>query len=161
MDHAVILAGGSGTRLWPVSRKGMPKQLLTLIGGRSLLQLAYERALTVVDPQQVVVCAGRAYADVVAQQLPTLPPDNLLAEPVGRDSLAAITWSSAVIAQRDADAVVAVLTADHLIVIGQGRLLADTTVAQLQAGSHSLEDAFFRLTSDAAQYRANTAKETV
>ncbi|MDR0284827.1 MAG: mannose-1-phosphate guanylyltransferase [Propionibacteriaceae bacterium] len=115
MDYAVIMAGGSGTRLWPLSRQGMPKQLLTLVGGRSLLQLAFERALTLVSPDRVVVCAGQVYAGLIASQLPGLPPENLLAEPVGRDSLAAICWSVATIARRDADAVVAILTADHLI----------------------------------------------
>jgi len=115
MEYAVIMAGGSGTRLWPLSRRGMPKQLLTLIDGRSLLQLAYERAITVVDPSRVVICAGQAYADVIAGQLPDLPRANLLLEPVGRDSLAAVAWSVATILGRDADAVVAVLTADHII----------------------------------------------
>ena len=115
MEYAVIMAGGSGTRLWPLSRRGMPKQLLTLIDGRSLLQLAYERAITVVDPSRVVVCAGQGYADVITEQLPDLPRANLLLEPVGRDSLAAVAWSVATILDRDADAVVAVLTADHII----------------------------------------------
>ena len=115
MEYAVIMAGGSGTRLWPLSRRGMPKQLLTLIDGRSLLQLAFERASTVVDPSRVLVCAGRAYADIIAEQLPGLSPENLLLEPVGRDSLAAVAWSVATIATRDEDAVVAVLTADHII----------------------------------------------
>lgn len=109
------MAGGSGTRLWPLSRRGMPKQLLTLIDGRSLLQLAFERATTVVDPARVLVCAGQAYADVITRQLPELDPSNLLPEPVGRDSLAAVAWSVATILQRDPQAVVAVLSADHVI----------------------------------------------
>jgi len=115
MEYAVIMAGGSGTRLWPLSRRGMPKQLLDLLGGRSLLQMAYDRAVAVIDPARILVCAGDAYRDVIRAQLPDLPPDNLLLEPVGRDSLAAAAWSAAVIARRDPAAVVAVLTADHVI----------------------------------------------
>ena len=115
MEYVVIMAGGSGTRLWPLSRQGMPKQLLRLVGGKSLLQLAYERAVTLVDPERVLVCAGRRHMDVIAGQLPDVPDENLLAEPVGRDSLAAIAWSMATIAGRDPDAVAAVLSADHVI----------------------------------------------
>ncbi|MDR2974747.1 MAG: NTP transferase domain-containing protein [Propionibacteriaceae bacterium] len=115
MDYAVIMAGGAGTRLWPLSRRGMPKQLLPVINGRSLLQLAFERACTVIDPRNVIVCAGRAYRDLICAQLPQLPPENVLAEPLGRDSMAAVTWSVATIAQRDSSATVAILSADHVI----------------------------------------------
>ena len=115
MEYAVILAGGSGTRLWPLSRQGMPKQLLTLFDGQSLLQLAFQRALSFVDPKRVLVCAAQAYREVITDQLPDLLEENLLLEPVGRDSLPAACWSTGVIAQRDPDAVVALLTADHII----------------------------------------------
>jgi len=115
MEYAVIMAGGSGTRLWPLSRRGMPKQLLPLIGGRSLLQLAYERAVTVVDPSCVLICAARAYVADIAQQLPGIDLRNILPEPVGRDSLAAAAWSVGTVARRDPGATVAVLSADHVI----------------------------------------------
>jgi len=115
MRYVSIMAGGSGTRLWPLSRKGMPKQMLGLVDGTSLLRLAFERAVLVVPAENVFVVTGAPYADAVAAQLPELPVANVLGEPVGRDSLNAAGWAAAVLAARDPDAVVAQLTADHLI----------------------------------------------
>lgn len=115
MRYVVIMAGGSGTRLWPLSRQGTPKQLLEIFEGKSLLRLAYERLQGLVPDAQILTCTSRAYADVVAAQLPELPAENILGEPVGRDSLNAVAWSAAVLADRDADAVVAMVTADQLI----------------------------------------------
>ena len=115
MRYVVIMAGGSGTRLWPLSRRGTPKQLLPLIGGRSLLRLAFERSLASVPAEQIVVVTGAAYADQVAVQLPELPAENILGEPVGRDSLNAVAWAAAVLARRDPEAVIAQVTADHMI----------------------------------------------
>ncbi|RMB62275.1 mannose-1-phosphate guanylyltransferase [Tessaracoccus antarcticus] len=115
MRYVVIMAGGSGTRLWPLSRQGTPKQLLEIFGGRSLLRLAYERVAGMFPDAQILTCTSRAYADVVASQLPELPLENILGEPVGRDSLNAVAWSAGVLADRDPDAVVAMVTADQVI----------------------------------------------
>lgn len=115
MRYVVIMAGGAGTRLWPLSRQGMPKQLLRLIDGKSLLRIAYERVQGLVSDDRILVCAGAAYLDVVADELPELPTRNLLGEPVGRDSLNAVAWPAAILAKLDPDAVVAALTADHII----------------------------------------------
>ena len=115
MRYVVIMAGGAGTRLWPLSRNGMPKQLLKLIDGKSLLRIAYERVAGAVPDANILVCAGAGYLDIVAAQLPELPAANLLGEPVGRDSLNAVAWPAAVLATRDPEAVVATLTADHVI----------------------------------------------
>lgn len=115
MRYAVIMAGGSGTRLWPLSRQGTPKQLLRLIDGTSLLRIAFERLGDLVPPERVLVCTGAAYADQVAAELPELPAGNILGEPEGRDSLNAVAWPAAVIAARDPDAVIAQVTADQLI----------------------------------------------
>lgn len=115
MRYVVIMAGGSGTRLWPLSRKGRPKQLLDMFEGKSLLRLAWERLEGLVPAEQVLVCTGRDYADDVREQIPELLPENLLGEPVGRDSLNAVAWSAAVLEQRDRDAVVAMVTADQII----------------------------------------------
>ena len=115
MRYVVIMAGGSGTRLWPLSRQGTPKQLLPLVDGTSLLRLAFERSLASVPAGRVWVVTGAAYADEVARQLPELPPGNILGEPVGRDSLNAVAWPAAVLARLDPDAVIAQVTADQVI----------------------------------------------
>jgi mannose-1-phosphate guanylyltransferase len=115
MRYVLIMAGGSGKRLWPLSRQDMPKQLLRVLGGKSLLRIAYERLDGIVPSDQVLVCTGADYADIVAAELPELKPANILGEPEGRDSLNAVAWPAAVLAARDPDAVIAVVTADHLM----------------------------------------------
>ena len=95
---AIVPAGGAGTRLWPLSRKGSPKFLHDLTGsGRTLLQQTWDR-LTPLAPDRVVVVTGRVHAPEVARQLPGLPAAYLLAEPSPRDSMPAIAWAAAVIA---------------------------------------------------------------
>jgi mannose-1-phosphate guanylyltransferase len=113
--YAMIMAGGSGTRLWPMSRSAMPKQLVPFIGGRSLLEIAGDRIAGLVPPERRLVCAADAHRDLVLRALPGLQPDNFLGEPIGCDTLNAIGFSAAVLAARDPDAVFCVLTADHLI----------------------------------------------
>lgn len=115
MRYVVIMAGGSGTRLWPLSRQGMPKQLLPLIDGKSLLRLAFERSLASVPAAQILVVTGAAYADAVAADLPELPASNILGEPIGRDSLNAVAWPAAVLQAKDPAAVIAQVTADQVI----------------------------------------------
>ncbi len=115
MRHALILAGGLGTRLWPMSRHRLPKQLVPMIGGRSLLQLAMQRLEGLVPAQRCFICAGVGHRDAVLANLPGLPPANYLGEPTGRDTLNAVGWSAIEISRRDPQAVIAVFTADHLI----------------------------------------------
>ena len=113
--HAIIPAGGAGTRLWPLSRRRRPKFLLDLTGvGRSLLQDTVERLAPVTATTTVVT--GVAHIAAVADQLPNIPRDNLLAEPSPRDSMAAIGLAAAVIARRHGrDAVVGSFAADHTV----------------------------------------------
>ena len=114
MRHALVLAGGSGTRLWPFSTAGLPKQLVPLLHGRSLLEIAVERASSVVPAGQVWLCGGEQLREAVTA-VPGLQADRLVLEPSGRDTLPALTLAMSAIAAQDPDAVVAVLTADHLI----------------------------------------------
>lgn len=114
--YAVIPAGGSGTRLWPLSRKASPKFLHPLTGtDRSLLQATFDRLAPLVGTGHVYVVTGAAHVDAVTAQLPELPAANLLVEPSPRDSCAAIALATGVIARRAPGAVVGSFAADHLV----------------------------------------------
>src|SRR5437764_3877629 len=116
MGYGVIMAGGSGTRLWPLSRGDMPKQLLPVVrGGKSLLQLSYERLRGMLPAEQIFVCTAAAHLPGVRSILPELPEQNLLGEPQGRDTANAVGFSAAILQRHDKDAVCAVVTADHVI----------------------------------------------
>lgn len=116
MFYAVIPAGGSGTRLWPLSRADHPKFLLPLTGSSdSLLQATVRRLRPLAPPERTLIVTGAVHAPAVAAQLPELPAGNLLAEPSPRDSGAAIGLAAAVIAHRDPTAVMGSFAADHLI----------------------------------------------
>src|SRR5213595_378259 len=111
----IIMAGGRGERFWPVSREKTPKQLLTLLGNRSFLQQAVERVLPLVPIKNVLVITNEAQAPEVRKQLPKLPKENVIAEPVGRDTCAAVTLGAALVGARSTTGVMAVLPADHVI----------------------------------------------
>jgi mannose-1-phosphate guanylyltransferase len=115
MQYGVIMAGGAGTRLWPLSRSNMPKQLLPVVKGKSLLQLSYERLRGMLPADRIYVCTSAAHRDAVLGNLPELPKENLLGEPMGRDTSNAVGFPAAVLHKRDKDAVFAVTTADHVI----------------------------------------------
>ena len=116
MLFAVIPAGGSGTRLWPLSRAGHPKPLHPLTGtASSLLQATVERVAPLTTPERTLVVTGAAHAAAVARQLTSLPEENILIEPSPRDSCAAIALAAAVVALREPEAVMGSFAADHLI----------------------------------------------
>ncbi|MCI1636317.1 mannose-1-phosphate guanylyltransferase [Bifidobacterium sp.] len=115
--YAIIPAGGVGTRLWPLSRKGRPKFLYDLLGsGRTMIQSTFDRLARVCGPEHVVVSTGEAHVDAVREQLPELGDDNIFPEPVARDSTAAIALATAVLAHRHGpQIVVGSFAADHVI----------------------------------------------
>jgi mannose-1-phosphate guanylyltransferase len=112
---AVIMAGGRGERFWPVSREKTPKQLIRLLGRESLLQQTIRRVLPVVPLKNILVITNEAQAPEVRKQLPKLPADNIVAEPVGRDTCAAVALGAALVGARSTTGVMAVLPADHVI----------------------------------------------
>ncbi|KAK0544570.1 hypothetical protein OC845_005519 [Tilletia horrida] len=112
----VVPAGGAGTRLWPLSRESYPKFLLDLTGtGRTLLQSTWDRLLPLCGNQRLMVVTGTAHVSGVANQLPELAGDNLLAEPSPKESMAAIGLAAAVLKRRDPEAVLGSFAADHII----------------------------------------------
>lgn len=115
MRYAVIMAGGSGTRLWPMSRDSLPKQLIPFIKGRSLVQIAAQRLEGLVPSAQRYLCAAQRQEALMRQALPELGPAQFLGEPCGRDTLNAVGFSAAILAMADPEAVIAVFTADHVI----------------------------------------------
>jgi mannose-1-phosphate guanylyltransferase len=115
-DHfVVIMAGGRGERFWPLSREKTPKQLLTLLGKRSFLQQAVDRVLPLVPLKNIFIITNQAQAATVRQQLPKLPKENVVAEPMGRDTCAAVALGAALAGARSTTGVMAVLPADHVI----------------------------------------------
>jgi mannose-1-phosphate guanylyltransferase len=115
MLHALIMAGGGGTRFWPRSRQRRPKQFLTLTGDRSLLQLAFDRIEAQAPANRLWVITSGQHQSETALQLPQLPSGQIVGEPCGRDTAACIGLGAALIAQRDPDAVMLVMPADHVI----------------------------------------------
>src|SRR5881394_3087396 len=111
----IIMAGGRGERFWPVSREKTPKQLLTLIGERSFLQQAVDRVLPIVPAKNIFIITNEVQAPEVRKQLPKVPKQNVIAEPMGRDTFAAVTLGAALVGARSTTGVMALLPADHII----------------------------------------------
>jgi len=115
MRHAVIMAGGSGKRLWPLSRAGRPKQILPLIGGKNLLGMCLERLEGLFEKDNIWVITNADYFDRVAEALPEIPPEHIVGEPEGRDTANAVALGAALLSATDPDGTMAVFTADHVI----------------------------------------------
>jgi mannose-1-phosphate guanylyltransferase len=115
MLHALIMAGGGGTRFWPRSRQARPKQFLTLAGDRTLLQQACDRLEAQVAPEHTWVVTAEQHRTEAERQLPHLSAGHVVGEPCGRDTAACIGLGAALIARQDPDAVMLVTPADHVI----------------------------------------------
>ncbi len=115
--YAVIMAGGAGTRFWPASREHRPKQLLPLAGSseETLLAATVRRLSPLIPPERVYVVTGQKLVEATRAALPAVPGDQILTEPVGRNTAPCIAWATEVIEKKDANALVAVLPSDHYI----------------------------------------------
>ena len=182
----VIMAGGMGTRFWPLSTKEKPKQFIQLFDDRSLLQQSYDRVVPIVAAERIFVLTNADYTHLVAEQLPQLPPENIIGEPERRDTAAAVCLGTLVARKRFGNPVIAVLTADHriqpverfrqtllsaadqarssgaLYTFGIKPTYASEAYGYLEVGEPSLEDAdigHFRLRSFKEKPDAATARQ--
>lgn len=118
---ALIMAGGRGERFWPRSRKDRPKQFLSLTNdGKTMIQLTVERILPLVDMEDIYIATNKAYMPLVTEQLPGIPKENILCEPVGRNTAPCIGLGAMHISKKYPDSVMLVLPSDHLIKDGEG-----------------------------------------
>jgi len=113
--YAVILAGGSGERFWPLSRRTLPKQLLPLVDGRSLLEATIDRLDGLVPPERILVLTNAEIEWAVRGLCPSIPPRNVLVEPAKRDTAAAVALAAGWVCKQDPAATMCILSADHLI----------------------------------------------
>ena len=116
-DHvwSVIMAGGVGSRFWPLSRRDRPKQVLDLFGDGPMLRVTLERVAAITPPERVLVVTSQALAASVLETLPSLGQQQVLAEPVGRNTAPAVAWAALEVAARDPEGILMVLPADHHI----------------------------------------------
>ena len=115
MLHAVIMAGGSGTRFWPASRKLRPKQLLTLHGDRSMIQSTTDRLGDLIPSERQMVITNKILTDAISEQLPGIPALNIVGEPCKRDTAPCVGLAAAMIAKNDPDGTMVVMPSDHVI----------------------------------------------
>ena len=113
--YIIIMAGGLGERFWPVSRERKPKQLITLLADRSFLQQTVDRVKPVAPLENILIITNAVQAAAVRRQLPELPRRNIIGEPCGRDTCAAVALGAALVGARSGNGVMAVLPADHVI----------------------------------------------
>lgn len=115
MLHALIMAGGAGTRFWPLSRHERPKQLLQLAGERTMIQMAVDRLAGLLPPSRVSIITAAHLVEPIRQQLPELPSGSILGEPCKRDTAPCVGLGAMLAAKNDPDATLVVMPADHLI----------------------------------------------
>jgi mannose-1-phosphate guanylyltransferase len=131
---AFILAGGRGERFWPLSSRRRPKQLLALVGDRPLLAETVRRLTPWIPPERTWVITNAEYVEAARQWLPELPPAQIVGEPMGRDTAAAVALALGLMLAHDPEGVFAVLPSDH--VIGEGPAFLDTLRTAFRLASH-------------------------
>ena len=143
--YCVIMAGGVGSRFWPISRNALPKQFLDILGiGKSFLQLTYDRFTKIVPKENIIVVTSAAYADLVQQHLPDLPSENILAEPYRRNTAPCIAYAATKIRHQNPNATMVVAPSDHYI--SNDSLFIDTISAAMKYASE--KDELFTLGID-------------
>jgi mannose-1-phosphate guanylyltransferase len=115
MLHAVIMAGGAGTRFWPASRRDVPKQLLALAGTRTMIQSTVDRLEGLVNPEHILIVTNERLVDPIREQLPELPAECIVGEPCKRDTAPCVGFAAEWVAKNDPNAIMAVMPADHTI----------------------------------------------
>ena len=136
MFHALIMAGGFGTRLWPLSRRDRPKQSLKLVGERTMFEHAVDRIAPIFQPEQILVVTGTEHVASLRAQAPELPPENFIVEPEGRGTAPAIGLGAIHLRRQDPEAIMVVLTADHFIADAERFRRVLTAAAQVAADDH-------------------------
>ncbi|MBI3600889.1 MAG: NTP transferase domain-containing protein, partial [Nitrospinae bacterium] len=115
MIFAVIMAGGSGTRFWPLSKSRTPKQLLNLTGDNTLIQKTINRIKPIIKNKNIFIVTGNSHVKKMREQIKDVPPENIINEPFGRNTAPCIGLAAIHIKRRDPDGVMVVLPADHII----------------------------------------------
>ena len=115
MIHATIMAGGTGTRFWPASRRANPKQLLNLVGERTMIQATADRMEGLCNSDQLLIVTNESLVDAISEQLPAVPRDSIIGEPAKRDTAPCVGLAAALVYARDPDATMIVMPADHVI----------------------------------------------
>ena len=115
MIHGVIMAGGSGTRFWPQSRRNRPKQLLNILGDKTMIRTTVERILPVIPFDRIMVITAQSHEEEIRNELPELGAEMIVGEPLGRNTAPCIALAAHKLYKKDADGMMAVLPADHLI----------------------------------------------
>ncbi|MBI4634090.1 MAG: mannose-1-phosphate guanylyltransferase [Deltaproteobacteria bacterium] len=113
--HAVIMAGGKGTRFWPRSRERMPKHLLNIISAKTIIRETVERLIPFIPPKNILIVTGQSHADELISQLPEIPEENIIIEPTGRNTAPCIGLAALHVEKETANDVMIVLPADHFI----------------------------------------------
>ena len=137
MVYAVIMAGGSGTRFWPKSTKALPKQFLNLFGEGTMIQNTAERIESIIPQERIMVVTNESYVDIVKEQLPKVPADNIVGEPVAKNTAPCVAIAAELLYKKDPEAVMVVLPADHHITEPEHFVeILNSAVAKAESGEH-------------------------
>jgi mannose-1-phosphate guanylyltransferase len=137
MVYAVIMAGGSGTRFWPKSTKSLPKQFLNLFGEGTMIQNTAKRIEPIIPQERIMVVTNQSYVPIVKEQLPKVPADNIVGEPVAKNTAPCVAIAAELLQKKDPDAVMVVLPADHHITDPDRFMdILRTAVAKAESGNH-------------------------